>query len=86
MNKLQKSFILAVSSGTADALLAGYTYTKMKARLLEKREDGWDGWHNNCTIDELYDRLKKNVKSRSWIDVINLAAMIMVKEKLNVTD
>jgi hypothetical protein len=49
----------------------------MLKRLLEKEEEGWDGWGNRREMDKfaggLKDRMIRNILEGDWVDVANLA-------------
>ncbi len=49
----------------------------MMKRLLEKIEDGWEGWNNEQVMSQysggLKERIIRNVLEGDWVDVANLA-------------
>ena len=57
----------------------------MLKRLLEKFEDGWDGWNDKITMQRfcggLKDRMIRNVLEGDWVDVANLAMFAWNFEK-----
>jgi len=73
-----------ISDESASDMLRRVVYKQMTMRLNEKREEGEGGWlRQDPAIDPaLYRRLRDNVGTGDWIDVINLAAMLMVRKEL----
>jgi len=69
----------------ADALgMIAFTFAMTK-RLDERAKTGepkYQGWHNLDTIEDLMQRLQKNVDERDMLDVANLAMMIWNKQRM----
>ena len=83
MNDIQSEFIDKVPNEIADELLVYIISDAMKDKLEKKRKDGRGGWFREiCDSDELLDMLNEHILKGDMIDVINLAAMIYVREKL----
>ena len=65
-----------------DYLLCSITHHEMIKKLEVAREKGRCGWwKEECNIDFLKDMLREHIEKGDMIDVINIAAMIMLKEE-----
>ena len=84
MNKLQSQFIQSVSNEQADHLLVAYTAKQMEKKLHKKRRTRGGWYTDTCYDSDLKLMLQEHVDKRDWIDVINLAAMIIARKKLNI--
>lgn len=79
------AFIVRMPGQKADELLTEFVQHEMTKRLTEKRNEGYSGWNTSdsrCENSLLRERLLKNVEKGNWIDVINLAAMLLAREKM----
>lgn len=80
---LATHFILYMPDEEADALLTEFIRDEMRIKLAKKRQQGRGGWFttriNNETLKQM---LKEHTKKGDMIDVINIAAMIMARERL----
>jgi len=84
---LVMEFLVEAKSNHADAVLVRATEYAMSVRLKEQRDNGFFGWNTpQCENSDLLDRLKKNLEKGDYIDVINLAAMILAREKMFVEE
>ena len=82
-NKLFPEINNSLPDATADALLVKYASWQMEGKLAYKRSIGFGGWHTrNCTIPALQVKLQEHVAKGDMVDVLNLAAMILVKQRL----
>lgn len=67
----------------ADAILANTVTREMLQKLGAKRAEGVGGWFKpDCTNTKLSKMLMKHVQEGDYIDVINIAAMMLVRTKL----
>jgi len=83
VNELMQIFVLRTDSKTADSILVDMVYDEMTKKLELKRRQGRGGWNGaNCDNALLLGMLKDNVEKGDMIDVINLAAMILARQKL----
>jgi hypothetical protein len=66
----------------ADYRLADYAHRAMCEKLAIARSKGRGGWWNpeECSIDYLRELLRKHVEKGDMRDVMNLAAMVYVRE------
>ena len=77
------TFIDRIPSDIADSILIEFTRHKMRARLKEQRENGLSGWNTaQCDNKDLKERLLSNVDRSDWLDVINLAAMLLARNNM----
>ncbi|MGD2065600.1 MAG: hypothetical protein PVI43_00335 [Candidatus Bathyarchaeota archaeon] len=77
------AFVTSVHPKVADSLLVDFAEHKMRERLKEKRENGYNGWNTpQCENSDLKTRLIKNVESEDWVDVANLAAMLLARTSM----
>lgn len=77
------AFILQVTPQEADKQLVEFASYQMQNRLAEKHKQGYTGWHTpQCENSALKTRLLKNVESEDWVDVINLAAMLLARSSM----
>lgn len=82
-DNIRQEFIEAVQDEEADELLVKYAAEAMLERLAKKRADGRLGWWTtNASNAELKSYLLKNVGEGDMADTLNLAAMILLREKL----
>lgn len=74
-----------VVEAMSDARLVSCTSTAMAERLTAAREQGKSGWWNSeeCSITTLKSRLKACLEGGDMIDVVNLAAMIHIREVMD---
>lgn len=55
----------------------------MGAKLAKSRSKGCFGWHTGfCTNADLKQKMVEHIGKGDMVDVINFAAMIMVRERL----
>lgn len=66
----------------ADYRLVDYARRAMQEKLAVARDKGRGGWWNpeQCDIDELRRMLREHVEKGDMRDVMNIAAMIYVRE------
>ena len=66
----------------ADSMLVRATELLMESKLAAAREKGRGGWWDKevCTLDYLRGLLKEHIEKGDLVDVINLAAMVTVRE------
>ena len=77
------TFVAQADPEKADALLVDFAEYKMRERLKEQRENGYKGWNTpQCVNSDLKERLLKNVESGDWVDVANLAAMLLARSAM----
>lgn len=77
------SFIAIAQPENADDLLVEFASHKMHERLYAQRNRGYKGWNTpQCENSDLKERLVKNTESEDWIDVINLAAMLLARTQM----
>lgn len=80
---IRQMFVEAVQDEDADEILARLAAEAMLEKLACKRADGRMGWWTTSTSNSaLLDSLRRHVEKGDMADVLNLAAMIMVREKL----
>jgi hypothetical protein len=81
--KLLLTFVVQAKPGDADNLLVEFAHYEMRERLKVQRERGYYGWNTaQCENADLKERLLKNVERGDWIDVINLAAMLLARTRM----
>ena len=81
--KLVMRFITQANAEAADRILVEFTGYEMRKRLEEQRSKGFSGWNTaQCENENLKNRLLQNAKNDDWIDVINLAAMLLARERM----
>ena len=68
----------------ADETLADITALAMREKLEKKRTQGRSGWwdEGQCAIPELRTMLRDHLEKGDMLDVVNLAAMIYVRERM----
>lgn len=68
---------------TADVLMVNHIATLMSVRLSQKRAKGYHGWWNKkvCSIEHLENGFVAAIEKRDWINVLNYAAMLAVREE-----
>ena len=75
--KLQK-----LNNEQADALLVERAAEAMTEKLAVCRNKGRGGWHSpKCSNARLREMLRSHVEKGDMADVLNLAAMILVREQ-----
>lgn len=69
----------------ADFLMVEHVKEKMLNKLAKKREDGRGNWHHptQCSNSILIESLKKHIDKGDMVDVLNLAAMILMRNVLH---
>ena len=74
---------LAETDSYMDSALADTVRGRMLMKLKKKRKDGRNGWWDPDmkANSMLKDMLVEHIEKGDMIDVINLAAMIMVREE-----
>lgn len=81
--QLVLSFICRLESEAADNLLIEFASHEMRERLEYQRSCGIGGWNTaQCTNFNLKERLLKNAANDDWVDVINLAAMLLARSRM----
>jgi len=82
-DELLLEWILRIPDEKADELLVDAVMHEMRKKLKKKRQDGRGGWFGpNCSNAGLREILLEHIDKGDPIDIINLAAMIMVRTKL----
>ncbi len=80
---LLMEFITKIPSKDADSVLLRFTEYKMAKRLKQQREMGFSGWNTpQCGNSDLLKRLRDNLDRGEYLDVINLAAMLLARENM----
>ena len=83
MNETIQLFINNIDDSMADQILIDQTIQAMNEKLEMKRAQDRSGWQSSkCSNDILKQMLLKHIEKGDMIDVINIAAMIMVREKI----
>ena len=81
--KLLLAFVIQAKPSDADNLLVDFATYEMRARLQRQRNYGWCGWNTaQCNNEDLKKRLLKNAGSGDWVDVLNLAAMLLARSRM----
>ena len=82
-DNVRQQFVEIVQDEDADELLVRLAGEAMLAKLAKKRADGRMGWWTtNADNRHLKAMLEAHVAKGDMVDVLNLAAMILVREKL----
>lgn len=82
-DQIRQMFVEAVQDEDADELLARLAAEAMLEKLAKKRADGRMGWWTtNASNADLEASLRRHVDKGDMADVLNIAAMIMVRRKL----
>lgn len=73
-----------MSDEKADTILVDQVKGFMQVKLSKKRKQGYGGWHklDVCNNKELLERLKTNLDQGDYVDVINLAGMIIARTNM----
>jgi hypothetical protein len=81
--KLLLTFVVQAKPEDADNLLVEFTHYEMRKRLQVQRERGYKGW-NTAQCENLYlkKQLLKNAEAGDWLDVVNLAAMLLARTRM----
>ena len=81
--QFQVECILRLPDDRADSLLVEFAAHEMRERLRSQRKKGFHGWHGpNCTNEDLFERLRKNLEKGDLVDVLNLTAMALARKHL----
>jgi hypothetical protein len=69
----------------ADYLMVEHAKDKMLKKLAKKREDGRGNWYHptQCSNATLIELLKNHIDKGDMVDVLNLAAMILMRNVLH---
>lgn len=82
-DQIRQMFVEAVQDEEADELLVKIAAEAMLEKLAKKRADGRMGWWTtNASNADLEASLRWHVDKGDMADVLNIAAMIMVRRKL----
>lgn len=82
-NDLANAFVMRQSDEKADEILVDMVRHEMADKLKKKRDQGKGGWFGpNCSNAFLHELLAEHLHKGDMVDVINLAAMILAREKL----
>lgn len=65
-----------MSSAHSDDLAVDAFAEAMKAKLARKRDAGYGGWRDQCSIEFLSAQLRKHVEKGDPVDVANFAMML----------
>jgi hypothetical protein len=80
---VRQQFVEIVQDEDADQLLVQLAGEAMLNKLSKKRADGRMGWWTtNTDSGELRTMLERHVEKGDMVDVLNIAAMILVRQKL----
>lgn len=80
---VRQQFVEIVQDEDADELLVRLAGEDMLAKLAKKRADGRMGWWTTSADNrQLRLMLEAHMAKGDMVDVLNLAAMILVREKL----
>ena len=84
MNDAQREFIEIVDNQDADNILVVIAQRAMRAKLRQKRGEGRGGWWRKrvLTDSQLCSLLADHVKKGDMVDVMNIAAMIYLRQQL----
>lgn len=81
--QVRQQFVEIVQDEDADELLVRIAGDAMLAKLAKKRADGRMGWWTtNADSSELREMLERHVAKGDMVDVLNIAAMLLVRDKL----
>lgn len=81
--RLIQHFISRCPAEVADELLLEFATYEMRQRLTDQRNNGFSGWNTSrCENEALKKRLLKNLEKDDFIDVLNLAAMLLARQRL----
>jgi hypothetical protein len=81
--RVRQQFVEIVQDEDADELLVKLAGEAMLAKLARKRADGRMGWWTtNTTSGELRSMLVEHIGKGDMVDVLNIAAMLLVRQKL----
>lgn len=82
-NDFIAAFIFRQTDEKADEILVDMVRHEMTEKLKKKRSDGRGGWFGpNCSNAALCDLLDEHLHKGDMVDVINIAAMILARQKL----
>lgn len=82
-NDLLNAFVMRQTDEKADEILVDMVRCEMTNKLEKKRAQGKGGWFGpNCSNAVLHEMLSVHLHKGDMVDVINLAAMILAREKL----
>ena len=82
-NNLLNAFVMRQTDEKADEILVDMVRHEMTEKLEKKRAQGKGGWFGpNCSNAFLHELLSEHLHKGDMVDVINLAAMILAREKL----
>ena len=82
-NEFMIEWILRLRDEEADLIMVDMVAFEMRKKLKEKRiagRTGWFGVHYNR--DQLLSMLNEHVAKGDMVDVLNIAGMILAREKL----
>ena len=83
MKEMIKSFVDTTTDQNACHVLVRATSKEMGAVLDLARASGKSGWHLSSTHqDNLLEMLHDNLNQGDWIDVMNFAGMLWMREQL----
>lgn len=82
-NEFMLEWVLRMPDKEADSVLVAMVAHEMRKKLKKKREDGRKGWFRpNCSNKQLREMLIEHVEKGDPVDIINLAGMILARQKL----
>lgn len=82
-NEFLMHWVLSVHNEDADNIMVEMVAHEMRLKLEKKRGQGRHGWFGpNCNQELLLRMLNEHLKKGDMIDVINLAGMILARQKL----
>lgn len=76
-------WVLRLPDIEADRILVEMVSHEMRQKLAKKRKDGRSGWFSpQCSSDQLKNMLLEHIEKGDYVDVINLAGMLLARQKL----
>ena len=82
-DELLLEWVLSMPDKQADVLLVRMVSSEMGKKLAQKRKEGRQGWFGTyCSNKTLRKMLLEHVEKGDPVDIINLAGMILARQKL----
>jgi hypothetical protein len=84
-NEFTIAWVLRLPDEKADQVMVEMVAHEMRKKLAKKREDGRRGWFKpECSNEILMEMLKEHLQKPSvdMVDILNLAGMILARQKL----
>lgn len=76
-------WILRMPNEAADSILVEMAAHEMREKLAKKRKEGRGGWFApSCSSARLKNMMMEHIEKGDYVDVLNLAAMILARQKL----